>query len=144
MLVHNTPHQSESGITYTGTFLELQEAAMLLFDIHTCDDPDCHFCVHLVALTDNPEVVKYTKGDKFKAGKIPVDSAQCDNHLGFGNFTREVFDKDSNVCKCYALGINLFLLCSTVPDGFSFLLPRHSSGQLLACGLLSWARPRRV
>ena len=77
------------------------EEAMLLFDILTCyesaDDPDCQFCVHLNALTDNPEVVKYTKGDKYKAGKIPVDSAQCDNLLGFGNFTREVFDKDSNV-----------------------------------------------
>ena len=97
------PHQSESEITYTGTFLELQEAAMLLFDIHTCDDPDCQFCVHLVALMDNPEVVKYTKSDKFKAGKIPVDTAQCDNLLGFGNFTREVFYMDPNVCKCHAL-----------------------------------------
>ena len=28
------PHQSESELTYTGIFLELQEEAMLLFDIH--------------------------------------------------------------------------------------------------------------
>ena len=33
------PHQSESELTYTGTFPELQEAGMLLFDIHTCDNP---------------------------------------------------------------------------------------------------------
>ena len=136
-------HQSESEITYTCTFLELQEAAMLLFDVHTCDDPDCHFCVHLVALMQNPEVVKYTKSDKFKAGKIPVDSAQCDNHMGFGNFTREVFDFDPNICKCHALGKCLFLPCITVADRISYFY-RHSGGQLLARQPISQPQPRKL
>ena len=74
------------------------------------------FCVHLVSLLDNPEVVKYTKGDEFKSGKIPVDTAQCDNLLGLGNLTREVFGKDPNVCKCHVPGKYLFLLILTMSD----------------------------
>ena len=99
---------------------------------------------NLIDLMDNSEVVKFKKDDKFKAGKIPVDSAQCDNHLGFGNFTREVFDMDPNVCKCYALVKYLFQLGLTGPDRIAFVFFRHSGSQLLACGLLSRARPRRV
>ncbi len=34
------PHNTEGELTYTGTFLGLQEAAMLLNDIRTCPDPD--------------------------------------------------------------------------------------------------------
>ena len=105
------PHNSEGEVTYTGTFLELQEAVMLLFDIKPCSDPDCEFCAHLDFLMCSDGVIKFKSGDAFKAGKLPVDSAQCDNILGFGNFTREIFDMDANVCKCHALGKYLFSVC---------------------------------
>ena len=110
------PRSTESEITYTFTFLELQEAVMLLFDIHVCSDPGCEFCVHLEYLMHNPLVIKFKTEESFLNGKIPVDTAQCDNHLGFGNFTREVFDKDPNVCKWHALGKYLFLLALSGSD----------------------------
>ena len=105
------PHNSEGELTYTGTFQELQEAVMLVFDIESCSDPDCEFCAHLDFLMHSEGVIKFKSGDAFKNGKLPVDTAQCDNILGFGNFTREIFDMDANVCKCHALGKYLFSVC---------------------------------
>jgi hypothetical protein len=52
----------------------------------------------------NPRVKEYLKGKDFKDRKLPVDSAQCDSIVGFGNFTREVFDMDPNQCKNHLLG----------------------------------------
>ena len=98
------PHHTESEITYTGTFLELQEAALLVNDIHTCSQADCEFCNCLDELLSQERVVKFLEGDFFKAGKLPIDTAQCDNFHGFGNFTREVFGWDPNICKNHLLG----------------------------------------
>ncbi len=83
------PHQTEGELTYTGTYAELEEAFILSCSIRTCDRKDCTSCATL------------KRG--VEAGKISVDSAQCDNILGFGNFTRAVFNMDSNVCKCHPL-----------------------------------------
>jgi len=58
---------------------------MLLFDIDPCSDPDCEFCAHLDFLMHSEGVIKFKSGDAFKNGKLPVDTAQCDNILGFGN-----------------------------------------------------------
>jgi hypothetical protein len=48
--------------------------------------------------------------DAYKAGKIPVDTAQCDRDtiLGFGNLTSSVLEMDPNVCKCHPLGADSF------------------------------------
>jgi hypothetical protein len=43
----------------------------------------------------------------FHNDTLSVDSAQCDNIFGFGNFTREVFDMDPNMCKSHLLGEQL-------------------------------------
>ena len=100
------PHQTEGELTYTGTFLELQEAFILSCSILTvtCSNANCASCSILKQLRGSERVIKYLAGDAFKAGKIPVDSAQCDNILGFGNFTRTVLEMDPNVCKCHILG----------------------------------------
>ena len=100
------PHQTEGELTYTGTYAELEEALILSYSIRTCDREDCTSCATLKQLRAQERVIKYLGSDTFKAGKIPVDSAesaQCDNILGFGNFTRAVFDMDPNVCKCHPL-----------------------------------------
>ena len=98
------PHQTEGELTYTGTFAELEEAFILSCSIRTCDRADCTSCATLKQLRAQERGVTYLASDTFKAGKIPVDSAQCDNILGFGNFTRAVFNMDPNVCKCHPLG----------------------------------------
>jgi hypothetical protein len=80
----------------------------------------------------NPRVKEYLKSKDFKDRKLPVDSAQCDSIVGFGNFTREVFDMDPNQCKNHLLGklhclffllILIFMLILV-----SFQLCRHCCG----------------
>ncbi len=38
------PHHTEGELTYTGTFIELQDAFLLAKDLHTCSNIECHFC----------------------------------------------------------------------------------------------------
>jgi hypothetical protein len=101
---HNHPlcwsiilHQTEGELTYTGTYTELQEAFILSCGIRTCDRADCTSCATLKELRAQERVIKYLASDAFKAGKIPGDTAQCDNILGFGNFTRTVLNMNPNV-----------------------------------------------
>ncbi len=80
---------------------------MLIIKIHTCPDPFCKFCEILDFLLLNERVIKFMDGDSFKASKMPVDMAQCDQIMGFGNFsyfTREVFGIDPNVFMNHVLG----------------------------------------
>ncbi len=37
-------HNTEGELTYTGTFIELQDAFLLAEDIHTCSNIECEFC----------------------------------------------------------------------------------------------------
>jgi hypothetical protein len=98
------PHQTEGELTYTSTYTELEEAFILSCGIRTCDSADCTSCVTLKKLRAQERTIKHLDNDAFKAGRIPVDTAQCDSILGFGNFTRAVFNMDPNVCKCHPLG----------------------------------------
>jgi hypothetical protein len=108
------PHQTDGELNYTGTYTELEEAFILSCGIRTCDSADCTSCAQLkelrVQLAAQERVIigliKYLASDAFKAVKIPVDTAQCDNILGLGIFTRAVVNMDPNVCKCHprALG----------------------------------------
>ena len=85
---------------YAGTYQEFEECVMaFLTRVKFCDDADCAFCSNFKELMQNPRVKEYLKGKDFKDRKLPVDSAQCDSIVGFGNFTREVFDMDPNQCK---------------------------------------------
>jgi hypothetical protein len=108
------PHQTEGELTYTGTYAELEKAFILSCSIRTYDREDCTSCATLKQLRAQERVVTYLASDTFKAGKIPVDTAQCDNILGFGNFTRVVFEMDPNVCKCQDDG-DIFLLFRLFP-----------------------------
>jgi hypothetical protein len=42
--------------------------------------------------------------EKYAAGKLHFDSAQCDNHLGWQKFAREELDLTANICKNHVLG----------------------------------------
>jgi hypothetical protein len=115
------PHQTEGELTYTSTYSELEEAFNLSFSIRTCDSADCASCAKLKELRAHERVVMYLAGDACKAGKIPVDTAQYDNILGYGNFTRSVLNTDPNVCKCHPLGIYSFHSYAPVIQPKTFL-----------------------
>jgi hypothetical protein len=69
-------------------------------------------CIKLQQLLADENVAKYLRSDKFRDGLVPVQIAMCDNFQGWGNFSRNVFGIDSNVCKPQATGNVLYsLLC---------------------------------
>ena len=65
---------------------------------------ECEFCRNITELLQHPRVFEYLDSDTFKDRKLPVNTAQCDSILGFGNFTREMFDMNPNQCKNHLLG----------------------------------------
>jgi hypothetical protein len=49
-------------------------------------------------------VEDYLAGDLFKANKLPVDQAQCDQLPGFSSFSHEVFGFPPNICGNHITG----------------------------------------
>jgi hypothetical protein len=97
------PKGAEGSITYDLTFEEMQEAALEIFDIAvSCSE--CAFCKTLDEIRKHPDVIKYTKTQKFYNAMLPFTSAQCDNHLGWQKFARDVLGIDANICKNHVLG----------------------------------------
>ena len=97
------PKGSEGSITYDVTFQEMQEAAVLFLKLVTCHD-DCAFCAALNKLRSSPDVMKYMRSEEYEAGKLHIDTAQCDNHLGWQKFAREQLGLAANICKNHVLG----------------------------------------
>ena len=97
------PKSTEGQAVYSGTFRELQECFMaFLTRVKFCTG--CDFCRNFTELLQKPRVLEFLRSDSFEERKIPVDTAQCDSILGFGNFTREMFDMNPNQCKNHLLG----------------------------------------
>jgi hypothetical protein len=97
------PDRAEGELTCTQTYNELQRAALLrvLDDIKPCDLHGCEFCLALNSVLNHPRSEAYIQSTAFQNDMLPVDTAQCDNIFGFGNFTREVFTMDPKMCKCH-------------------------------------------
>ena len=55
-------------------------------------------------LLGNKEVKYYLKSDDFKSGKVPVETAMCDNFKGWGNFAINELGIVSNVYLPYGTG----------------------------------------
>ena len=105
------PHGSEGAITYDRTFNDLQDAAIILIkSITCCENPDCAFCSALIKLREDAEVTKYMKSDEYGSAKLHIDTAQCDNHLGWQKFAREILGIIANICKNHVLGNDCVLL----------------------------------
>ena len=47
---------------------------------------------------------EYLESDEFKAGKVPVETAMCDNFKGWGNFAINELGIVSNVCLPHGTG----------------------------------------
>jgi hypothetical protein len=105
------PHNMEGELTYTGTYNEMQDAFLLLEDIHTCGKLECEFCKSYNMLMENANVKKYFASKDFKElRRLPVDTAQCDQIQGWGNFTRETLGIDPNTCSVHLTGKYLFFV----------------------------------
>ncbi len=61
-------------------------------------------------------VAKYLRSDDFREGLVLVETAMCNDFQGWGNFSRNEFGIDSNVCKQHATGNVLYSLsCRVLP-----------------------------
>ncbi len=77
---------------------------MMIRTIWCCNSPGCSFCVNLNQLHENQDVVKFTQSDDYGEERLQIDSAQCDNHLWWQKFSREVLGVPVNICKNHVLG----------------------------------------
>ena len=55
-------------------------------------------------ILEDAEVQSYFKSDEFALGRLPVDTAMCDNLKGWGNFSENELGIISNVCHPHASG----------------------------------------
>ncbi len=83
----------------------------MLRTTNCCENPDCRFCVRVSKLCKSPDVIKYMQSDAFGDEKLRIDSAQCDNHLGWQKFARNILGIPANVCKSHILGnVHVFII----------------------------------
>ena len=91
------PHQAEGEKLYTKTYYEMQSAVMALLKVDT--RKDCDFSKYMIMLKSRRCVKDYLAGELFKANKLQVDQAQCDQLPGFSCFSHEVFGFPPNICE---------------------------------------------
>jgi hypothetical protein len=101
------------------SFNDLSSAVSHLCKVQPCSKSDCECCSAIRELLAKQNVVEYISSDIFKAQKLPVQIAMCDNFQGFSNFCCAEFGMDPILCKPHATGKTLVYLC--VPA--EFLIP---------------------
>jgi hypothetical protein len=73
---------------------------------------DCECCTRIRELLAEKNIVeKMIESKKFKAQKLPVQTAMCDNFQGFGNFCRAELGIYPILCKPHATGKTLSCIC---------------------------------
>jgi hypothetical protein len=78
------PKATESQKVYTITYTDLRTAMNLLCQVRPCLNSDCDCCSKIRELLSAQNVVEYIGSAKFRARKLPVETAMCDNFQGFG------------------------------------------------------------
>ena len=101
------PKGSESEIIYKITWHDFRAALFLLKGYQNCGKEDCECCMMVMELLEDAEVIHYFKSDEFAQGKLPVQTAMCDNLKGWGNFALNALGIISNACHPHASG-NVF------------------------------------
>ena len=79
----------------TLTFYEMKRAVLALLAARV--DTDCEFTTCLKHLLAQPNVPKYMKGNDYKAGKRPIDQAQCDHQSCCSSSSLTVLEKEPKI-----------------------------------------------
>ena len=69
-----------------------------------CGEEGCECCGRVMELFCKEDFKEYLESDEFKAGKVPVETAMCDNFKGWGNFSESELGIVSNVCLPHGTG----------------------------------------
>jgi hypothetical protein len=120
LCISTIPNKTESQTTYTITWEDLRKAACLVPTIVHCGAADCECCESVFELLRDPDVIKFMASARFQDQQLPVDTAMCDNFLGWGNFA-ECLGIPTNVCMQHATGkcrsiLNLIFHTDSVHD----------------------------
>ena len=100
MPVHQSAYHGELAVVYH----EVRKAVGLVSSINTCDEASCETCSIMRELLADVEMRKYIDSQKYKDCILPVDTAMCDNFVGWGNFAENVLGITANICHAHATG----------------------------------------
>jgi hypothetical protein len=92
----------ESDKVYTITYTDLHTAVNLLCQVRPCLNSDCDCCTKVREFLSAQNVMEYNGSAKFRAKKLPVETALCDKFQGLGNFCRAELGVDPILCKPHA------------------------------------------
>ena len=125
------PKGTESEKIYKITWHDFRVAAVELANYKDCGKSGCITCQMVMQLLGDANVVAEMAKKKWKEeGKIPVETAMCDNFKGWGNFAMNELGIISNVCLPHGTGkVHYFLYVFFHADG----------GHGRYCGLQSFA-----
>jgi hypothetical protein len=98
------PQATESEATYTLTYNDLRCGVATLCTVEPCAKEKCEFCSKLKELLSDGNVKKFVEGNVHPDQKLPVNTAMCDNFVGWGNFCRKILGIEPNVCKPHGTG----------------------------------------
>ena len=96
------PKRTESEKNYKITWDDFRAGAVLMTSYKDCGKEGCVCCQRVMQLLGNAEVQDYLRSDEFREGKVPVETAMCDNFKGWGNFAINELGNVSNVCLPHA------------------------------------------
>ena len=83
---------------------DFRAAVVLITDYKDCGKEGCECCMMVMELLDDEAAQKYVKSEEFREGKVPVETAMCDNFQGWGNFAESELGIISNVCLPHGTG----------------------------------------
>jgi hypothetical protein len=121
LCISTIPSKTESETTYTITCDDWHKAVCLVPTIVHCRDADCESCATVFEWLRDPDVIKFVESVRFRDQQLPVDTAMCDNFVGWGNFAENSPGIPTNVCmphgtgKCHSI-LNLFFNADTLHD----------------------------
>ena len=96
------PHQAEGELTYTLTFRDMEKAALALLTVNV--DKECEFTRYLKHLRAQANVQRYMEHESYQTGRLPIDQAQCDHHVGWHNFAKNELGISPNICSAHLTG----------------------------------------
>ena len=89
------PKGTKSSKIYKITWNDFRAAALLMTTYKECGEEGCECCGRVIQLLGNKEVQEYLESDDFKSGKVPVETAMCNNFKPASSRAGAIFQRVS-------------------------------------------------
>ncbi len=91
------PKGTESETFYQITWDDLYAAAVLMCSYTHCSKTRCECCNTGMEVLSEDNIKNYIRSKKFQGGKLPVETAMCDNFKGCDDFFNNALGIHFNV-----------------------------------------------